>query len=106
MNCIFLVAGRISSNQWQITPPATNKQAAEVGKECTVYLKSNTVSYNNHRIDLNKENSFSELKKQCADNGVIIASPNDLPAERMIMLLNKAKEQGFKKVKILVMSHY
>ncbi|WP_155085164.1 ExbD/TolR family protein [Piscirickettsia salmonis] len=106
----FLVAGRISSNQWQVTPPVMKKQAIAMErnlvKKCTVYLKKNIITYNTSAIDLNKKGGFSELRKQCGNRGITIAASDDLPAQRMIEFLDQAKEQGFKKVSILVMSHY
>ncbi|ALB22579.1 protein TolR [Piscirickettsia salmonis] len=106
----FLVAGRISSNQWQVTPPVMKKQTIamerNLAKKCTVYLKNNVITYNTSAIELNKKSEFAELKKQCGNRGIIIAASDDLPAQRMIEFLDQAKEQGFKKVSILVMSHY
>ncbi|QGP39579.1 ExbD/TolR family protein [Piscirickettsia salmonis] len=106
----FLVAGRISSNQWQVTPPVMKKQVIErdrsLAKKCTVYLKKNAITYNAGVIDLNKWSELTELKKQCGNQGIIIAASDDLPAQRMIEFLDQAKEQGFKKVSILVMSRY
>lgn len=101
----FLVAGRISANQWHITPPLANQHTAPIGKECTLYLKEHTLNYNNREINLNKKNSLLFLNKQCSQ-GIIVASPANLPAKRMIEFLNMAKEQQVKEAKILVMSHY